>query len=130
MQEELRIVVVDDVEDAADALALLLRLEGCDVATAKDSFEAVALIEQIKPHAVLLDINMPGIDGYELATLIRHRYNDDIVLVAVTGSDPQLARVADTFAIVDHYFQKPVDAKALRDLLAGPGNASELRTHA
>ena len=60
---------------------------------------------------------MPGIDGYELATLLRHRYNDDIVQIAVTGWSDSDARVADTFSVVDHYLQKPVDPTRLRRLL-------------
>jgi DNA-binding response OmpR family regulator len=78
------------------------------------------LIEAFHPHAVMLDVNMPGIDGYELATLLRHRYADEIVLIAVTGADAEQDRVASTFAIVDHYFQKPIDAKKLAKLLSGP----------
>jgi two-component system, OmpR family, response regulator len=123
--EKVKIVVVDDVADAAQALAVLLSLEGCDVATATTSEQAIVLIEDFEPHAVMLDVNMPGIDGYELATLLRHRYQEKIVLIAVTGSDPEHARVASTFAIVDHYFQKPVDAKKLRKLLGGFADAGD-----
>jgi DNA-binding response OmpR family regulator len=89
-KEAVKVVVVDDVADAAHALAMLLKLEGCDVATATSS------------------------------ELLRHRYADEIVLIAVTGGDPEQARVANTFAIVDHYFQKPIDAKKLAKLLSGP----------
>jgi DNA-binding response OmpR family regulator len=123
-KEAIKVVVVDDVADAAHALAELLRLEGCDVVTANTSEEAVVLIEDFDPHAVMLDVNMPGIDGFELATLLRHRYQDQIVLIAVTGFSREDARVASTFAIVDHYLQKPVDAKRLSALLAGPDVAA------
>ncbi len=123
--ETVKIVVVDDMADAAQALAALLRLEGYDVATAGTGEEAVVLIEEHQPHAVLLDINMPGIDGYELAQLLRHRYRDDLLLIAVTGSDPRQARVADTLAVVDHCFQKPVDPKALRKVLAPSANPGD-----
>jgi DNA-binding response OmpR family regulator len=124
MQKEMvKVVVVDDVDDAAQALATLLRLEGCDVATATTSEQAIVLIEDFQPHAVMLDVNMPGIDGYELACLLRHRYKDQIVLIAITGGSLEEARVANTFAIVDHYFQKPVDTKRLGALLSGPTSA-------
>ena len=116
-EEEVRVVVVDDVKDAADTLAVLLSADGYSVATAHSGEQAIVTIEHHKPHCVILDIGMPGIDGYELATLLRHRYKDDIVLVAVTGWTDSDARVADTFAVVDHYYQKPVDPKRLRDLL-------------
>ncbi len=97
--------------------AQLLSLDGYTVKTAHSGEEALALIAQVKPHCVLLDIGKPGIDGYDLAMLLRQQYADDIVLIAVTGWDTQLARVADTFAVVDHYFQKPVETAQLRKLL-------------
>lgn len=114
--EAVTVVVVDDSEDAALALSQLLSMDGYSVSTAYSGEEAMLLIERVKPHCVLLDIGMPGIDGYELALLLRQRYKDDIVLIAVTGWDTQVARVADTFAVVDHYFQKPVELAALRKL--------------
>jgi DNA-binding response OmpR family regulator len=124
MQDQtIRIVVVDDMPDAAHALSVLLQLEGYKVATATTSEAAIVLIEDFQPHAVLLDVNMPGIDGYELSTLLRHRYQDEIVLIAVTGGSPEQSRVASTFDVVDHYFYKPVDAKKLRKLLAMSASA-------
>jgi CheY-like chemotaxis protein len=126
MQEEMvRVVVVDDVADAALALATLLRLEGCDVQTASTSEQAIVLIEQFDPHAVMLDVNMPGMDGYELAVLLRQRYRDQIVLIAITGGSPEEPRVASTFAIVDHYFQKPIDVQKLGVVLSGTAQVSD-----
>jgi two-component system, OmpR family, response regulator len=115
--DEVKIVVVDDDEESAQALATLLSLDGYTVLTVHDGAQAILLIEQFQPHCVLLDIGMPGIDGYELATILRQRYKDDIILIAVTGADTQTARVANTFAVVDHYFQKPLAAATLRRLL-------------
>lgn len=115
--DSVRIVVVDDVPDVADALSMQLSLDGYRVATAYDADEAIRRIEEHRPHCVLLDIGMPGMDGYELATLLRHRYKDDIVLVAVTGWSERQACVADAFAVVDHYFQKPLEPAALRKIL-------------
>ncbi len=114
---EVRVVVVDDAVDVADTLAMQLQLDGYTVYTAYGAEQAVLAIEQHHPHCVLLDIHMPGIDGFELASLLRHRYKDDLVLIAVTGSDESEARVADTYAVVDHYFRKPVNTQALRVLL-------------
>ena len=101
----------------ADTLAVQLTLDGYVVATAYAADEAIQKIEAHQPHCVLLDIDMPDIDGYELATLLRHRYKDDIVLIAVTGSSEQEARIKETFAVVDHHFQKPVEPAALRRIL-------------
>lgn len=116
-EDSVKIVVVDDVADVADALSMQLTLAGYRVATAYDAYQAIQLIEAHQPHCVLLDIGMPGIDGYELATLLRHRYKDDIVLIAVTGLDEKQARVADTFQVVDHYLQKPIDPTKLNQIL-------------
>ena len=115
--DAVRVVVVDDMLDAADALALRLELDGYEVRTAYSAEQAVLEIEDHRPHCVLLDVCMPGTDGYELATLLRHRFKDDVVLIAVTGADETQGRVADTFALVDHYLRKPVDARELRKLL-------------
>ena len=116
-EDPVKIVVVDDVADVADALSMQLTLVGYRVATAYDAYQAIQMIEANQPHCVLLDIGMPGIDGYELATQLRHRYNDDIVLIAVTGLDEKQARVADTFKVVDHYLQKPIDLSKLNKIL-------------
>ena len=115
--DDVRVVVVDDVADAAEVLAETLSLSGYKVWTATDGAAALALIEERKPHCVLLDIGMPGMDGNELTRTLRTRYGDDIVLIAVTGREHDDERVSDTFARVDHYLQKPVDPDVLRKLL-------------
>jgi len=115
--DEVRVVVVDDVADVADMLAVALRMDGYTVTVAYDAAQALAAIENEQPHCVLLDINMPGIDGCELSKRLREKHGDDIVLVAITGSDSQDQRVADTFARVDHYLRKPLDPASLRKVL-------------
>ena len=116
-QDDVRVLVVDDVADAAEALAETLELSGYKVQVAADGARALALIEKQQPHCVLLDIGMPGMDGNELTRTLRTRYGDDIVLIAVTGREHDDERVSDTFARVDHYLQKPVDPEVLRKLL-------------
>ena len=115
--DDVRVVVVDDFADAAEALAETLKMSGYKVWVATDGTAALALIETQRPHCVLLDIGMPGMDGNELARTLRSRYGDDIVLIAVTGREHDDERVSDTFARVDHYLQKPVDPDVLRKLL-------------
>lgn len=113
----IKMVVVDDVADVADALSAQLALEGYQVSTAYDAHGAIQRIEQQQPHCVLLDIGMPDIDGCQLAALLRHRFKDDIVLIAVSGSNEEQARRSGAFAVVDTYFQKPLDSAALKKIL-------------
>ncbi len=115
--DDVRVVVVDDFLDAAEALAETLAMNGYKVWVATDGAGALALIETHQPHCVLLDIGMPGMDGNELTRTLRTRYGDDIVLIAVTGREHDDERVSDTCARVDHYLQKPVDPDVLRKLL-------------
>ena len=116
-EDDVRVVVVDDFIDAAEALAETLMISGYKVWVATDGTGALALVETHRPHCVLLDIGMPGMDGNELTRTLRTRYGDDIVLIAVTGREHDDERVSDTFARVDHYLQKPVDPDVLRKLL-------------
>ncbi len=116
-KDEVRVVVVDDMPDAADTLACLLELNGYTVRVAHDGLEALKLIEGWPPVCVILDIDMPGLNGLELSTRLRERYADDIVLIAVTGWDKDDPRVARTYDIVDHYLRKPVDPEVFRNLV-------------
>jgi len=117
VSDEVRVVVIDDVSDAADALALALQLDGYDVRTAHNGVDALSLIETYRPHCVLLDIEMPQMDGCELSKQLRRLYGDDIVLVAVTGWGKDNERVAESFGRVDHYLQKPIVYEKLQVIL-------------
>jgi CheY-like chemotaxis protein len=115
--DEVRVVVVDDNADAAESMAEVLRLSGCEVRTAGSAAAALELIERYEPHCVLFDIMMPGISGDELCVRLRARYGDDIVLVAVSGYSENDPRVGKGSALADHFFTKPVDPKRLIRLL-------------
>ncbi len=115
--DEVRVVVVDDYADAAETLAASLQLDGYSVRVALDGVDALAVIDAFRPHCVLLDINMPGLDGAALSKALRERYGDDIVLIAVTGQGKDERGVSETFARVDHYLQKPVSDVELRKVL-------------
>lgn len=117
MNDETRVVVVDDSAEAAEALAMSLAHDGYTVRTAGNGVEALALIAVYQPHCVVLDIDMPVMDGRELSRRLRERYGDDIVLIAVTGWSEEDERVAESFVRVDHYLQKPVTAERLRAVL-------------
>ena len=115
--EDVRVVVVDDDSEVAEALAAALEFDGYRVKIAGDGAQAVALVAEFAPHCVLLDVEMPGMDGDELSKRLREGYGDEIVLIAVTGGRDKDKRVQDTFARVDHYLSKPVDLGLLRRLL-------------
>lgn len=115
--DEVRVVVVDDVTDMAETLAMTLELDGYSVKTAGDGAEALALIEDYRPHCVLLDIDMPGMGGMELCSHLRKRYGEDLVLIAVTGWGDAGDRVSDAFSRFDHYIRKPFDPALLRKIL-------------
>lgn len=115
--DEVRVVVVDDSADAAEGLAVYLGQSGYATRTASDGAAALALVQTFLPHCVLLDVNMPGMDGLEFARHMRTRFVDDVVLIAVTGAPPSDATVKATFGLVDHYLQKPIHFPDLDKIL-------------
>jgi DNA-binding response OmpR family regulator len=115
--EDLRVAIVDDHADSAQTLAMMLKLQGMETQTASNGDEAIALMRAFKPHCVLFDICMPGMDGLELAKRLRATTGDDVILLAMTGLDANDLRVEDTFNLVDHYFQKPFEFKTLLQVL-------------
>ncbi|MDQ2927127.1 MAG: response regulator [Pseudomonadota bacterium] len=115
--EDVRVIVVDDDREVAETLAAALEFDGYRVKIADNGAQAVALVAEFAPHCVLLDVEMPGMDGDELSKRLREGYGDEIVLIAVTGGRDKDKRVHDTFDRVDHYLKKPVDLDLLRRLL-------------
>ncbi|HUO81967.1 MAG TPA: ATP-binding protein [Gammaproteobacteria bacterium] len=114
-----RILVVDDNVDAAESLAMLLRLDGHDVATAHDGGEAVASTASYKPDIVLLDLGMPELDGYSAARQIRQQPGGrDILLIALTGWGQDDDRRRTKAAGFDAHVVKPVDPSSLTRTLA------------
>ncbi len=114
----LKVLVVDDNRDAADTCAMLLELSGHHVQTAYGGRRALELAEAFRPHAVLLDIGLPDINGYELAQRIRATpWGGDIVLVAVTGWGQTEDRQRATQAGFTQHLVKPIAADSLELLL-------------
>eukprot|EP01031_Cornospumella_fuschlensis_P004824 gene4824-6038_t len=105
--ERIHVMVVDDAPDAAETLAMVLKLDGFAVSTALNGAQALAAIAKARPDCMLVDFGMPDMDGLDLVRIIRERHGDDIILVAVTGWSEDKPRVAETFALVDHHFTKP-----------------------
>jgi PAS domain S-box-containing protein len=113
-----RILVVDDNVDAADSLAMRLRLHGQEVEVAYDAASALARAGAAPPAVAFLDLGMPKVDGFELAQSFRaDPALKAAVLVAVTGWGQQEDRERTRAAGFDHHLVKPVDAQAVLDLL-------------
>jgi CheY-like chemotaxis protein len=114
-----RLLVVDDNQDAADSLALLLRLSGQDVRVAYDGHAAVELARTFRPELVFLDIGLPGMDGYDVAKELRQTLEmEQLILVALTGWGQEEDRKRSAAAGFDHHLVKPVEPRALELLLA------------
>lgn len=113
-----RILVADDNADALESLALLLQAEGHEVRTARDGHEACELAESYRPDLALLDIGMPGCDGYEVARHVRAlEWGSDVLLVALTGWGQSEDRSRSRDAGFDLHLVKPVTPEALRGAL-------------
>lgn len=109
-----RILVVDDNVDAAESLAILLRLSGHEVELARDGMEGFAAAARLRPDVVLLDIGLPRMDGYEVAQRIRREeWGRDILLVALTGWGREEDRRKSSDVGFDHHLVKPVEPAVL-----------------
>lgn len=109
----LLIVLIEDNSDVAGTVAVALQQAGYQVTIFADAFSALAGVSNLKPHAILLDIGLPGMDGYELAAKLRGKRNlRHTLFIAISGFKRR-----ETAANFDHYFTKPVDLGALLNLL-------------
>jgi PAS domain S-box-containing protein len=116
-----RILVVDDNADSAEALALALGAIGHEVRLAGDGPSALEVAAEFKPQVVLLDIGLPGMDGYEVARRLRARKEwAGVVLVALTGYGQEEDRRRARDAGFDHHLVKPIPPEAILALLGGP----------
>lgn len=116
-RKPLRIAVVDDNHDTADSAARWLKLSGNDVRVAYDGFAALATIREFRPQVVLLDIGLPGMNGYEVAQTLRKEGFVTEILIAISGYGQAEDRKRSQEAGFNHHLVKPVDHKALESLL-------------
>jgi signal transduction histidine kinase/CheY-like chemotaxis protein len=114
-----RVLVVEDNLDAAESLATLLRLWGHEVRVVHDGLDALDEARAYRPEVVLLDIGLPGLDGYQVAERLRSEVGlDHALLVAMTGYGQPEDRRRSREAGIHHHFVKPVEPFVLRNLLA------------
>jgi len=126
LQQGCRVVIVEDLDDNRDLLKSLLELMGCAVVVAEDGLKGIAAIEQYKPDVALIDLGLPGLDGYEVARQVRQNLgNRNTFLAAVTG----FGRTADVTEALqagfDAHLLKPIDMAKLRQILTHRFNSPQ-----
>jgi CheY-like chemotaxis protein len=113
-----RILVVDDSIDSAETLGELLKIWGHDVRLAHDGESALDVAREYRPEVILLDIGLPGMDGFAVATALRKDGIGGRLLVALTGYGEQQDRDRAQAVGFDHHLVKPIDPDRLQKLLA------------
>ena len=111
-----QILIVEDEPDTADSLALLLRRRGHRVEVARTGSEGLQVALATRPEIIILDIGLPGMDGYDVAARLRASGGlDEVVIIAYTGYVTGSDRARSVAAGIDYHFAKPT---GLRDILA------------
>jgi two-component system CheB/CheR fusion protein len=115
-----RILVIEDNADASMTTKMLLELQGHTVQTAVDGLSGIKTAQTFKPEVILLDIGLPGTDGYEVARCLRKLpETEKTLLIALSGYGQTEDRRRSKEAGCDHHLVKPVDAVKLRALISG-----------
>jgi CheY-like chemotaxis protein len=118
----LRILVVDDNCDSAESMALMLKFAGHTVAVAHDGLEGLETAKTFQPHATLLDLGMPKLNGYETAQRIRQQpWGNNMVLIALTGWGQEEDKRRSREAGFNAHLVKPVDQHSLEKILKDRG---------
>jgi PAS domain S-box-containing protein len=113
-----RVLIADDNRDAADTLAMLLRMDGHDVIVVHDGRQALATMESFRPEIAVLDIGMPGLNGYEVARQVRQGPMGRLMtLIAVTGWGQASDKARATAAGFNHHLTKPFEPETLSQML-------------
>jgi CheY-like chemotaxis protein len=117
-RKRFHILVVEDYEDAAQSLAMLLKLHGYQVDIARNGTQAIAAALHQRPDAILLDIGLPGGGGYRVASTLRQEAScKDTLIIAISGYGQAEDRRRSREAGIDHHLLKPVDSNVLLGLL-------------
>jgi signal transduction histidine kinase/PleD family two-component response regulator len=119
-----RILVVDDLAASAETLMMLLEMEGFEVKVANEGMTALKIAEHFRPDVVLLDIGLPGMNGFEVAHRLRSQPESrDALLIALTGYGEAESRSRSAKAGFDFHMVKPADVGLLLSMLANPQEA-------
>jgi two-component system CheB/CheR fusion protein len=122
-----RVLIVDDNRDSTETLATLIRIWDHEVETAHDGSSALAIAQRFQPDVVFLDLELPGLNGFEVAKRLRQLPDlESILLVALSGYSHDEDRYLAVEAGFDHYLVKPVVPEILRGfMIAGKQRAKE-----
>jgi len=125
---KMKVLVVDDNQDAADSLAALLEIDGFDAHAVYNGEAAIMATAQSQPDIIILDLGMPGMDGYETARAIRQRAGADrILMLALTGWGQNDARRRTLEAGFDHHLVKPVELDQIVRLAGARSNREQVQ---
>jgi two-component system CheB/CheR fusion protein len=113
------ILVIDDNDDVADSMALFLRMLGLRVDVARSGVAGLEVALASKPEVIILDLGMPGLDGYAVAVRLRATGGfEDVLIIAVTGLGREGDRMRSAAAGIDHHLLKPDAVEEIAGLLA------------
>jgi CheY-like chemotaxis protein len=125
----LRVLLVEDNDDARDMLRTVLRLAGHEVHEAADGVTALRMATELRPHVALIDLGLPGLDGLEVGARLRASADGERpLLVAVTGYGQQADRERTRRAGFDLHLTKPVDPERLTEAVSQAARRSCART--
>jgi signal transduction histidine kinase len=126
-----RILVVDDLAASAETLMTLLEMEGFEVRVANEGMSALTIAKEFRPEVVLLDIGLPGMNGFEVANRLRDQPEcRDALLIALTGYGEAESRNRSAAAGFDFHMVKPADVNLLLSMLANPQEARRAKATA
>jgi CheY-like chemotaxis protein len=113
-----RVLVVDDNADSAESMAMLLRIQGHVIETAHDGEAALGIAERFRPDAILLDLGMPKLNGYEVCSRLRQfSWGRHVLVIAQTGWGQAQDRARSVEAGFDAHLTKPVDPDVVLTML-------------
>jgi CheY-like chemotaxis protein len=126
-----RILVVDDLVASAETLMTLLEMEGFEVRVANEGMAALQIAQEFRPDVVLLDIGLPGMNGFEVANRLRRQPESrDALLIALTGYGEAESRNRSAAAGFDFHMVKPADVNLLLSMISDPQQVRRTRAAA
>ena len=122
-----RFLVVDDDRSSGSALVSLLEMAGHRAVSCQDGWTALDIVQTLDPEVAVLDLRLPGLDGFEVAKRLRSRGRNDLVLIALSGLDRPSDRMRSREAGFALHLAKPLDIDALASFLQSGGAAGDAR---